>query len=54
MEQNPPGAAQQQQRQQPVYDPNVGGHYGMSHPYKSYAPLLWKQIPAFLLALFQL
>ncbi|MCJ1468462.1 hypothetical protein MMC07_007091 [Pseudocyphellaria aurata] len=29
MEQNPSGAAQQQ-RQQPIYDPNVGGHYGAS------------------------
>lgn len=29
MEPNPPGPGQQSQRQAPVYDPNVGGHYGL-------------------------
>ena len=30
MDPNPPGPGQQSQRQAPVYDPNVGGHYGLS------------------------
>lgn len=29
MEPNPSGPGQQSQRQAPVYDPNVGGHYGL-------------------------
>lgn len=29
MDQNPPGSGQQQQHQQPKYDPQHGGHYGM-------------------------
>lgn len=39
MEPNPSGPGQQSQRQAPVYDPNVGGHYGMFALFNDRSPL---------------
>lgn len=39
MEPIPSGPGQQSQRQAPVYDPNVGGHYGLFALFNEEIPL---------------
>lgn len=45
MEPNPPGPGQQSQRQPPVYDPNVGGHYGLFALFIERSPSLASMSP---------